>query len=56
VLHLVTLAVLPATALYAFIGLLSAPVIIPLLILRRFVNFLIFSPLVSGQGGGGIAW
>jgi len=46
VLHLVTLATVPATALYAVMGLLSSPIVIPLIILAKFIHFLLFAPLM----------
>jgi hypothetical protein len=46
VLHFVTLLTVPVTAVYALLGLVSAPIIIPLLILSRIAHFLLFAPLV----------
>ncbi len=46
VLQLVTLATTPATALYAIAGLLSSPVIIPLLIIKNIITSVLFAPLV----------
>lgn len=46
VLQLVTLATLPATALYAIGGLLASPLVIPGLIFINFVKLLVFSPLL----------
>lgn len=46
VLHLVTLATLPATALYALAGLLLSPLLIPLLMVKAAVNLAIMTPLL----------
>jgi hypothetical protein len=54
VLHLVTLATVPATALYAFLGLLTTPITIPLMVFKRFITFLIFSPLVGTHPAAGL--
>ncbi|KAI8473019.1 MAG: hypothetical protein J3K34DRAFT_412579 [Monoraphidium minutum] len=46
VLQLVTLATLPATALYALLGLALSPILLPYLAFQRFVAFLLKLPLV----------
>lgn len=46
VLQLVTLATVPATALYAVGGLLASPVIIPALIIKNIAIALIFAPFL----------
>jgi hypothetical protein len=49
VLQLVTLATVPATALYALAGLLATPITVPLLIIVRGFTLLLFSPLVRAS-------
>lgn len=44
VLHIVTLLTLPATALYAVAGLLSTPLMIPILIIKNIVSLVLMSP------------
>eukprot|EP00879_Flechtneria_rotunda_P008588 GHRR01008999.1.p1 GENE.GHRR01008999.1~~GHRR01008999.1.p1 ORF type:complete len:141 (+),score=33.23 GHRR01008999.1:406-828(+) len=46
VLQLVTLATVPATALYAVAGLLASPVIIPALVIKNIAILLIFAPFL----------
>jgi len=46
ILQLVTLLTLPATAVYAVIGLLATPIFVPLLIIKRAIILLLWSPVV----------
>lgn len=45
VLHLVTLATVPATFLYAGLGLLASPVLVPLLMIKAAISAAIMTPL-----------
>lgn len=46
ILHLVTLFTVPATAVYALLGLVTAPLTIPLMVISKVLMFALFSPLL----------
>lgn len=58
-LHVVTLGTAPVMVFYALLGLLTSPVLVPLLMFKAFVEMLIMSPAVRGgpmmSRGGALA-